>query len=163
MKAKKKTPSQKCVICIIIILAVLAIGLTLFASRKNADIMARWSRPTLCYNQSCLYVQVASTEYQRKQGLMHNRNLDEDKWLLMDFRQPGIYSLGMKNVLIPLDIVWLDQNYTILYIKNTAPPCTLDPCPVFASPVPARYILEINAWIAEKIWLAEWETFTFTK
>lgn len=51
----------------------------------------------------------------------------------------------MRNVSIPLDIIWLDENYTVMYVKSMAPPCVEDPCPVFASPIPAMYILEINS------------------
>lgn len=163
MKAKIKASPKKCVMCVIIILAVLAIGVTLFAGRKNSAIMAKWTRPTLCYNESCRYVQVASTEYQRDHWLMFHRNLDENKWLLLDFQQPGIYGVGMRNVLMPLDIIWLDADYKVLYVKNTALSCSIDPCPVFASPVPATYIFEINAWLAEKIWLTQWKTLTFQK
>lgn len=159
MKSKKKTWSRKCVLCFVIILTILVIGGTLFINRKNASIMAKFSRPQLCYNESCLYVQVASTRYKREQWLMYRGSLDENKWLLLDFKQSWIYSVGMRNVSIPLDIIWLDENYTVMYVKSMAPPCVEDPCPVFASPIPAMYILEINSWLADKIWLREWKTF----
>jgi len=162
MKQKKRI-KWRCVLCLIIILAVLAVGSMLFINRKNTSFMAEFTRPELCYNESCIYVQVASTTYKKEQGLMYRRSLDENKWLLLDFKQPGIYGIAMRNVLIPLDIVRLDSNYTILYIKNMALPCTADPCPVFASPIPATYILEINWWLAEKIWLKEGKTFSLQK
>jgi len=63
---------------------------------------------------------------------------------LLDFKEPGMYSVGMRNISIPLDIIWLDNNYTVLDIKSMALPCAEDPCPVFASPIPATYILEVN-------------------
>ena len=161
MKRKKKPLRKKCILCFIIILIIVVVGAMLFINRKSSSIMAKFSWPQMCYNESCLYVQIASTAYQREQWLMYRRNLDENKWLLLDFQQPGIYGVGMRNVLIALDIIWLDENYTIVYIKNMAQPCMEDPCPVFASPIRAKYILEINWWLAERIWLKEWKTLTF--
>lgn len=55
----------------------------------------------------------------------------------------------MKNTLIPLDMVRIDEELKVLSII-TAQPCTTDPCPSFTPNVPVKYVLEINAGMAQK-------------
>ena len=66
----------------------------------------------------------------------------------------------MKNTLIPLDMIFIDENQTIVNIE-TAFPCRNDPCPSYLSVRPAQFVLEINAGLAKannitagnKVWI----------
>ena len=50
----------------------------------------------------------------------------------------------MKNTLIPLDIIWINENLTIVDIQ-TATPCKKEPCKIYSPADSANYVLEINA------------------
>ncbi|MBU0626797.1 DUF192 domain-containing protein [Patescibacteria group bacterium] len=80
---------------------------------------------------------------------VYAQNVIKNRGILFEFPQPGVYSLGLRNVDMPLDIVWLDEEYIIVYIKHDTQPCSADPCPAFSSPFTAKYILEINGGIVE--------------
>jgi uncharacterized membrane protein (UPF0127 family) len=54
----------------------------------------------------------------------------------------------MKNTLIPLDIIWINTENTIVDIQ-TAQPCTQDPCPLLTPKTTADKVLEINAGQAQ--------------
>jgi uncharacterized membrane protein (UPF0127 family) len=43
----------------------------------------------------------------------------------------------------------------------TAQPCTEDPCVIYQPWVAAKYVLEINAWIATKYGIKEWTYIKF--
>ncbi len=76
---------------------------------------------------------------------MNRSFLCPDCCMLFVFEQSARQSFWMKNTLIPLDLVFLDANYSVVDVKNNFSPCTRDPCEVYASKAPARYVVEVNA------------------
>ena len=134
----------------IAILIILAIIYRIYYPSKTPG-------PKLCYEQTCFQISIADTYESRQKWLMFQTSLDEDRWMLFVFENPSIHSFWMKNTLIPLDMIWMDSDYKVVYIQNQAQPCTADPCPNFNPWVPASYVLEINWWEAEKLWLKVWD------
>jgi hypothetical protein len=61
---------------------------------------------------------------------MHREHLPEKSGMLFVFQQSSPYGFWMKNTLIPLDMIWIDQNQKIIDIQQ-AIPCTADPCPSY--------------------------------
>ena len=76
--------------------------------------------------------------------------MPEDEGMLFIFEESGVYSFWMKNTLIPLDIIWLDEDKNIVFVKHNALPCKTEVCPSINPNASARYVLEINAGLAEK-------------
>jgi len=100
-------------------------------------------------------VELAGTDEERKYGLMWRERLDVDHGMLFVYPADGVYSFWMKNTLIPLDIIWLAADGTVVYISENAEPCTSDYCPSINPNKKARYVLEINGGEAERIGLSE--------
>jgi len=75
---------------------------------------------------------------------MNRESLPQDAGMLFVFDTPGSYGFWMKNTLIPLDIIRLDQNFVVVDTA-TMTPCTADPCPSYNHRGLALYVLEINA------------------
>jgi uncharacterized membrane protein (UPF0127 family) len=86
---------------------------------------------------------------------MGRESLGQDKGMLFVFPQEGIYPFWMKNTLIPLDMIWMDSNGTVVFIGKDEQPCKADPCPVINPGKNARYVLELNAGTAERLGLGE--------
>lgn len=70
----------------------------------------------VCFNENCFTVELAQTDEQRQTGLMGREQLDKDKGMLFVYDEDGIYTFWMKNTLIPLDMIWIDSNGTV--VKN---------------------------------------------
>jgi len=66
----------------------------------------------------------------------------------------------MKNTLIPLDLIWINSKKEIVYIKNNALPCN-ETCQPIVPNGKAKYVLEINTGIADKIGLKTGEKVDF--
>jgi hypothetical protein len=90
-----------------------------------------------------IFVEIADSPEERAKGLMYRQELPEDSGMLFIFEQEDLQSFWMKNTLIPLDIIFINKDLTIV---DTLPaqPCTQGPCPSYASEQKALYILETN-------------------
>ena len=99
-------------------------------------------------------VEIANTDATRERGLMFRKRMDSGRGMLFihDRQEPLAY--WMKNTLIPLDILFFDNQRRLVAQQRDVPPCTLgDACPAYPSDAPARYVLELNAGQAAKIHL----------
>jgi uncharacterized membrane protein (UPF0127 family) len=89
--------------------------------------------------------ELAVTDEERQLGLMHRKKINPDQGMLLVFEQVNFYSIWMKNMKVPLDILWLDREKRIVHIERDVPPCEEDPCPTYTSRLPAIYVLELKA------------------
>ena len=72
---------------------------------------------------------------------MYRESMSEMSGMLFVFEIADIYDFRMKNTLIPLDMLWIDENFNVVKI-HTAEPCTADPCPIYQPGKTAKYVLE---------------------
>ena len=98
-------------------------------------------------------VELAITSQQRIQGLSGHPPLAPDEGMLFVFEQAQKFSFWMKEMLFPLDMIWIDAECTVAHITRDAPPPapgqSLSDLPRYGPPVPVLYVLEINAGEAE--------------
>ncbi len=95
-----------------------------------------------------VHVEIANTNKTRQIGLMNRDSMPAQNGMLFTFDREGIYTIWMKNTRIPLDIIWIDSAYKIVYIKENAQPCKNINCEIHAPTKKARYVLETNAgWV----------------
>lgn len=105
----------------------------------------------VCFQDHCFKSELAISEAQRAKGLMYRQQLAQKEAMLFIFAEEGIYPFWMKNTLIPLDIIWLNQEKKVVFIKKNAQPCQSLICPAISPNYSASYVLEINGGISEKI------------
>ncbi len=96
-------------------------------------------------------IEIAADDASRDHGLMNRTSMPADHGMLFVFDQPGMLTFWMKNTLIPLDMLFFDEDYRLINVQQRVPPCRQNPCPVYASEKPAQYVLELNGGVAEKI------------
>ena len=106
-------------------------------------------------------VELAADNDTRAQGLMFRDRLPAGTGMIFLFTETGDYPFWMKNTLIPLDMIWIDDQKRIAAIIPDVPPCKADPCPSYPPNAPARYVLELAAGEAKKHNLAVGQTLRF--
>ena len=96
-------------------------------------------------NGTVIQVELATDDATRGQGLMYRDQLRPGTGMLFLFPRDGEYPFWMKNTLIPLDILWIDQQKRVVHVKENVEPCRADPCPNYPPNAIARYVLELSA------------------
>jgi uncharacterized membrane protein (UPF0127 family) len=87
-------------------------------------------------------VEVADDDDERARGLMFRRHLAPDAGMLFVFEEPKTASFWMKNTFIPLDVLFIGEDLTILGIVTDTVPLSEDSIEIDQ---PSRYVLEVNA------------------
>ncbi|MEK6889556.1 MAG: DUF192 domain-containing protein [Nanoarchaeota archaeon] len=131
-------------IVLIILIALLIIN---YNNQDNYDLN---NLEKVCLKETCFQVEIADTLELRQQGLMYREQLTSNKGMLFIFDEEGIYPFWMKNTLIPLDIIWINENKEVVYIQENALPCKEEICTSYNPNKKAKYILEINSGLANK-------------
>ncbi len=98
-----------------------------------------------------LNVEVANTDAKREQGLMFRRSLSKDQGMIFLFESEHEITMWMKNTYIPLDMVFIGNDWRIGHIAYNAEPFSTD---VISSVRPASRVLEIGAGQAKELGLA---------
>jgi len=93
-------------------------------------------------------VEIAETPEQRAQGLMFRRQLEADVGMLFLFGGSQVRGMWMKNTLIPLDMLFIDEEGKIVRIEERTVPHS-ERAIISGEPVAA--VLEVNAGTASRL------------
>ena len=105
----------------------------------------------VCFKDKCFQVELAKTQQEKEIGLMNRSSLEKNKGMLFIFEEEGIYQFWMKNTLIPLDMIWIDSENKIVFIKENVQGCKINNnCETFTPNKKAKYVLEVNSGIVKE-------------
>ena len=96
-------------------------------------------------------VEVAATPAEQERGLMFRRELAPDRGMIFPYDPPQEVAFWMKNTLIPLDMIFIRSDGTIVRI-STAQPLSLQPMP---GGEPVAAVLEIRGGRAAELGIRE--------
>ena len=113
---------------------ILTIGLLFFVMISIAGYIFYQNRDVdakICTQDICFDVEIANTPAQRQKGLMFRNTLPALSGMIFVFPKSDMYNFWMKNTILPLDMIRIDENQKIVKII-TAKLCTSDPCPSYS-------------------------------
>lgn len=90
---------------------------------------------------------LADTPEKRVKGLSGKQFLPSDTGMLFTFDNADTHGIWMKDMLFPIDIVWLDENKTVIHSLSNVQPNTYPH--VFFPPKKDMYVLELRAGFLE--------------
>jgi uncharacterized membrane protein (UPF0127 family) len=85
--------------------------------------------------------EVVNTPATIERGLMYRQHLPPDQGMLFLMEERRIQSFWMKNTLIPLDMIFIDEDLTVAGIVENTEPLTRKSR---RTDKPSRYVLEVN-------------------
>lgn len=86
-------------------------------------------------------IEIAVTEKERSRGLMYRKELKQTEGMLFLYPEKQIIKMWMKNTLIPLDMIFINNNGKIMDIFKMTIPKDLTP---IGPDVKLKGVLEIN-------------------
>lgn len=104
-----------------------------------------------------LNVYIADDDYERSLGLSKFQGLKDNEAMLFIFDEPSKYPFWMKSMNFSIDIIWLDTQGTIVYVKENAQPS--DYPNAYYPNKDAQYVMEFNAGFVQNNSLKIGDTF----
>ena len=92
-------------------------------------------------------VEVVSTQADRARGLMYRQQLDPDAGMLFLFQEPEHLRFWMKNTYLPLDMIFIEPQHTVLGVVENAEPQTESSREVAGQ---SQFVLEVNAGLTRQ-------------
>ncbi len=118
-----------------------------------------WTQPRACFDDKCFFVEIADDTESRKKWLMWVDKLKEDEWMLFVYQEPWKYWFWMKNMEIPLDIIWINEYKEVIHIEEDVQPCEeQQECKIHYPKEKANYVLEVKSWKVEKHDIELWNS-----
>ena len=112
---------------------------SLFATTSE-QIMAK--KGEIVVNRNKIQVEIAKTDSERVSGLSNRSFLDKRTGLLFVFDSIDYHPFWMKDMLIYLDIIFLDENWQVVAIEKNLSPDSFPK--TFDGKKKSKYVLEIN-------------------
>ncbi|MBW4435194.1 MAG: DUF192 domain-containing protein [Pelatocladus maniniholoensis HA4357-MV3] len=95
-------------------------------------------------------LEVAKSPKELIHGLKFRSSLPQNRGMLFEIGKTQKVQFWMKNVKIPLDIIFL-QDGVVKTVVAGASPCPKEPCPLYYSIQPVNRVLELPAGSAAKL------------
>ena len=93
-----------------------------------------------------LQVECVVSPEKLKQGLSGRKGLKEGTGLLFLFPKLTVHTMWMPNMNFPLDVVWLDEQLSVVHISYGLQPCSsTGDCPSSSSVYSSQYAIELLA------------------
>lgn len=116
---------------------VLAVSFVLTTKNVHAPVVAVDVEAPLTF-------EIVRTPEEWSRGLSGRTSVPQGYGMLFVFPKADTYSFWMKDMLVPIDIVWLSDNGTIVGIEESVVSETY-PGTTFEAPEPVRLVLEMRA------------------
>lgn len=95
-------------------------------------------------------LEVASSPEQQALGLMFRPSLAPNRGMLFPFTEPRYPQFWMKNVVIPLDMIFL-RSGVVQAVYFNVPPCADEPCPRYAPNKLVDQVIELRGGRAKEL------------
>ncbi|HEV7351174.1 DUF192 domain-containing protein [Telluribacter sp.] len=103
-------------------------------------------------------VEIAENEAARNQGLMYRPYMPDSVGMLFIFEQSEPQSFWMKNTAIPLDIIYVNENKTVVSIQKNTTPYSEQGLPSYES---AQFVVEVNGGFTDRYGIRVGDTISF--
>lgn len=142
---------MKLILGLFILLVVVALASLTFSKDGFKDFLPNLvDNPKVIINNQTFKVEIADDEKEKQIGLSGKKTLPADKGLLFTFNKADYYSFWMKNMLFPIDIIFINGDKIVTIYENLQPPTSEEDLSILQPEEPSDKVLEINANLSKK-------------
>lgn len=123
---------------LVALLFLLVLGV--YELRRNPSTL---SRANVTIDNAVITVEVAKTEAERQKGLSGRPTLAEGRGMIFFFEHPGRHGFWMPDMRFPIDIVWINSDWSIVDMAEWVLPESYPS--IFVPDTDAQYVLEVPA------------------
>jgi len=137
---------MKFLIDVVVVIVVASVGIFLYLNYWDdfKDILFQdEAHYTIYVGSVAVDLTVADEHDERVLGLSGVSSLGDSQGELFIFDNDAKHGMWMKDMLIPIDIIWIDKQLQVIHILENVQPSTYPE--VFAPPADARFVVEMNA------------------
>lgn len=142
---------MKKLIIVYIVLIIAVILLAVFKFGGNITAFNFFKSPQAEINGTKIELTLAKSEKDRMKGLSGRKSLEQNKGMLFVFDQKAKYGFWMKEMLFPIDIIYIDDDSVVYIAENATPPAQAQNLKIYEPPQIVNYVLEVNAGTAKKL------------
>ena len=139
----QKFKNKKTIIFIFLLLLLIILGINIFLLKKPAEM------GTIRIENSIINVEMADTPREQYRGLSNRPSLCADCGLLFNFPDQKVRGFVMRDMMFPLDIIFISSGKIIKIAKNLLPEGH-ETKNIYSSEAKADKVLEVNAGFCEK-------------
>ncbi len=132
----------------LIVLLGVAIGVSLVTIPYVEEVGKVQKKAEVKINNQYITADIAKDETTRDKGLGGRSSLGVNEGMLFLFPQAGQYGFWMKDMLIPIDLIWIYQGKIVGFEQNMQPPVPGTPdnaLQQYLPPSPVDEVLELHA------------------
>lgn len=96
-------------------------------------------------------LEVASSPKELEYGLKFRSALPQNKGMLFEIGNPQKVRFWMKDVAIPLDIIFIQPDGSVNFVAANAPLCHKEACPLYYSTTAVNRVLELKSGAAKQL------------
>lgn len=143
--------------------AILVVGIIAVIIASALSVAATSFQPTTMVRvgSGVFMARIADQTDERIKGLSGVKSLSDTEGLLFDFETEGKWGIWMKDMKMPIDIIWLNEDKEVVYIVEQAP-AELGTSKTYQPEDPARYVLEVKAGAVTDNKISVGDTATFS-
>lgn len=141
---------------LIIVYVVLIFALILLAVFKGGGNLLSFvpsygKKATAEINGTKINLLIAKSDTDRQRGLSGRKSLPSDQGMLFVFDHKDLFGFWMKDMLFPIDIIYIDTDHVVYVIPNAPAGGQTPNLTIYRPDEPANYVLELNAGQADKL------------
>lgn len=139
---------KKVLLSIVVATALIILGTWLIRRALIPEKLKSFDQGMVKWDSHEVVVAVARTKSEQETGLGEIDFLPESYGMLFVFEKQALWGIWMKDMTIPIDIIWIREDGTVVTVRRNISP---DTYPVSFTPTePALYVLELASGVADK-------------
>jgi uncharacterized membrane protein (UPF0127 family) len=145
---KWKRANIKQLIFVLVLIAVVVVGVQVYYQQTAEGALLKCQFQNTAGASSAVFkLEIASTPGERSKGLMYRKSLAENHGMIFIYPEMQTADFWMKDTYIPLDMIFIDNNFKVVGILKDVPVNNEKKRSVGAQ---SQYVVELSAGASKK-------------